>query len=49
VTGVQTCALPISPFLLFDGIEMTAFFCSFIVRGWQYPALWKVDVSLSCE
>jgi len=38
-----------TPFLLFDGIEMTAFFRSFIARRWQYPALWEVDVSLSCE
>lgn len=38
-----------TPFLLFDGIEMTAFFLSLIVRRWQYSELWKVDVSLSCE
>jgi len=31
-------------FLLFDGLEMTAIFRSFIVRRWQYPALWKVYV-----
>ena len=39
-----------TPFLLFDGIEMTGFFFLwFIIRRRQYPALWKVEVRLSCE